>query len=70
MIVAPRLVADLLGPPAADRWRNTVVELPTNIARVVLRCAITGRIAVIRENKLVLAETTPEMAFGLFLGSE
>ncbi len=70
VIVAPRLVADLLGPPAADRWRNTVVELPTNIARVVLRCAITGRIAVIRENKLVLAETTPEMAFGLFLGSE
>jgi (1->4)-alpha-D-glucan 1-alpha-D-glucosylmutase len=69
IVVAPRLVGELLGQPAADRWHDTVVELPTNIAQVPLRCAITGRIAVIRENKLVLAKTVPEMAFGLFLGA-
>jgi malto-oligosyltrehalose synthase len=70
VIVAPRLVGNLLGQPVADRWPGTVVELPTEVARVPLRCAITGRTAVVRDHKLLLAETSPEMAFGLFLGSE
>ena len=69
VVVAPRLVGDLLGQPVAERWRGTTVELPDEIARVQLRCAITGRTAVVRGTRLDLAETAPEMAFGLFLGN-
>jgi malto-oligosyltrehalose synthase len=67
VIIAPRLVGDLLREAVANRWRDTVVELPPDIARLQLCCAITGRAAVIRADELVIAETTPEMAFGLFL---
>jgi hypothetical protein len=70
VVIAPRLIGELLGQPVADRWRGTLVELPTDIGPVHLRCAITGRAAAIRENQLVIAETSPEMAFGLFLGTE
>jgi (1->4)-alpha-D-glucan 1-alpha-D-glucosylmutase len=67
VVVAPRLVGDLLGQPVPDRWAGTVVDLPTDIGRVQLRCAITGRTAVVRDDNLILAETSPDMAFGLFL---
>src|SRR5205823_2938789 len=69
VVIAPRLVGDLLHKPVANRWRETVVELPVDIAREPLSCAITGSVAVVRDNRLELAESTPEMAFGLFLAS-
>src|SRR5436309_1945036 len=46
VVIAPRLVGDLLHQPVDERWRHTVVEVPSDIARATLRCVITGGAAV------------------------
>jgi (1->4)-alpha-D-glucan 1-alpha-D-glucosylmutase len=67
VVIAPRLVGDVIDKPVAERWTDTVVELPDQIGSLSLKCAVTGRRAVIRDNKLIVGEATPDMAFGLFV---
>jgi (1->4)-alpha-D-glucan 1-alpha-D-glucosylmutase len=67
VVIAPRLVGDIIRKPIAEKWMDTTVELPDQIGSLSLTCAITGRSAVIRSDKLIVGETTPDMAFGLFM---
>jgi (1->4)-alpha-D-glucan 1-alpha-D-glucosylmutase len=68
VVIAPRLVGDIIDKPLAERWTDTVVELPDQIESLSLKCAVTGRRAVIRDNKLIVGEAMPDIAFGLFIG--